>query len=72
MSYIFAFSYCSWGFHVGVELINMVMFVLGVKHLDSEILRCESVLQTYGFVLVFRWAVEVLSYAIGPYLTCFS
>ena len=50
----------------------MVMFVLGVKHLDSEILRCESVLQTDGFVLVFRWVVEVLSYTIGPYLTCFS
>ena len=50
----------------------MVMFVLGVKHLDSEILRCESVLQIDGFVSVFRWVVEVLSYATGPYLTCFS
>ena len=60
------------GSHVGVELINMVMGVLGVKHLDSEILRCESILQIDGFVSVFRWVVEVLSYAIGAYLTCFS
>ena len=35
VSYLFAFSCCSWGSRVEVELINMVLFVLGVKHLDS-------------------------------------